>query len=121
MKKNLLIVVILAVCSIEMVKGQTVADSLAIVSACWKIENFQKGIVYKYASIPRLYQGTQSVSLIEIDPGAGLKVDIAVSGEMKETSQIASEHRGIAAINGSYFDMKRGNSVCFLKVGRPGC
>ena len=54
MKKNLLIVVILAVCSIEMVKGQTVADSLAIVSACWKIENFQKGIVYKYASIPQL-------------------------------------------------------------------
>jgi len=36
---------------------------------------------------------------------------------MKETSRIASEHRAIAAINGSYFDMKRGNSVCFLKVG----
>ena len=79
MKKNLLIVVILAVCSIEMVKGQTVADSLAIVSACWKIENFQKGIVYKYASIPQLYQGPQSISLIEIDPVAGLKVGVAVS------------------------------------------
>ena len=82
-----------------------------------ELESPQKGIIHKYASIPRLYQGTQSVSLIEIDPGAGLKVDIAVSGEMKETSRIASEHRGIAAINGSYFDMKRGNSVCFLKVG----
>ena len=117
MKKNLLIVVILAVCSIEMVKGQTVADSLAIVSACWKIENFQKGIVYKYASIPQLYQGPQSISLIEIDPVAGLKVGVAVSDKMKETSKIASEYNAIAAINGSYFDMKRGNSVCFLKVG----
>lgn len=76
-----------------------------------------KGLIHKYASIPRLYQGPQSVSLIEVDPGAGLKVDVAVSGEMKETSRIASEHHAIAAINGSYFDMKRGNSVCFLKVG----
>lgn len=118
MKKNLLIVVILAVCSIEMVKGQTVADSLAIVSACWKIENFQKGIVYKYASIPQLYQGPQSISLIEIDPGAGLKVGVTVSDKMRETSKMASEQGAIAAINGSYFDMKRGNSVCFLKVDR---
>ena len=118
MKKNLLIVVILAVCSIEMVKGQTVADSLAIVSACWKIENFQKGIVYKYASIPQLYQGPQSISLIEIDPVAGLKVGVTVSDKMRETSKMASEQGAIAAINGSYFDMKRGNSVCFLKVDR---
>ena len=118
MKKNLLIVVILAVCSIGIVKGQTVADSLAIVSACWKIENPQKGIVYKYASIPQLYQGPQSISLIEIDPVAGLKVGVAVSDKMKETSKIASEYNAIAAINGSYFDMKRGNSVCFLKTDR---
>lgn len=118
MKKNLLIVVILAVCSIGIVKGQTVADSLAIVSACWKIENPQKGIVYKYASIPQLYQGPQSISLIEIDPGAGLKVGVTVSDKMRETSKMASEQGAIAAINGSYFDMKRGNSVCFLKVDR---
>ena len=115
-KRNLLIA-ILILCSIGIIKGQTVSDSLVIMSARWKVESPQKGIIHKYASIPRLYQGTQSVSLIEIDPGAGLKVDIAVSGEMKETSRIASEYRGIAAINGSYFDMKRGNSVCFLKVG----
>ena len=118
MKKNLLIVVILAVCSIERVKGQTVADSLAIVSAQWKVESPQKGIIHKYASIPQLYQGPQSISLIEIDPVAGLKVGVAVSDKMKETSKIASEYNAIAAINGSYFDMKRGNSVCFLKADR---
>lgn len=61
-----------------------------------------KGLIYKYASIPRLYQGPQSVSLIEVDPGAGLKVDVAVSDKMKETSKIASEYNAIAAINGSY-------------------
>ena len=50
------------------IEGQTASDSLAIVSAQWKVESPQKGLIYKYASIPRLYQGPQSVSLIEVDP-----------------------------------------------------
>ena len=118
MKRNLLLGIVLAVCSLGIVKGQTVSDSLAIVSAQWKIESPQKGIIHKYVSIPQLYQVPQSISLIEIDPGAGLKVGVTVSDKMRETSKMASEQGAIAAINGSYFDMKRGNSVCFLKVDR---
>ena len=118
MKRNLLLGIVSAVCSLGIVKGQTVSDSLAIVSAQWKIESPQKGIIHKYVSIPQLYQVPQSISLIEIDPGAGLKVGVTVSDKMRETSKMASEQGAIAAINGSYFDMKRGNSVCFLKVDR---
>jgi exopolysaccharide biosynthesis protein len=118
MKRNLLLGIVLAVCSLGIVKGQTVSDSLAVVSAQWKIESPRKGITHKYASIPQLYQAPQSISLIEIDPGAGLKVGVTVSDKMRETSKMASEQGAIAAINGSYFDMKRGNSVCFLKVDR---
>uniref|UniRef100_UPI00356917FC phosphodiester glycosidase family protein n=1 Tax=Bacteroides finegoldii TaxID=338188 RepID=UPI00356917FC len=118
MKRNLLLGIVLAVCSLGIVKGQTVSDSLAVVSAQWKIESPRKGITHKYASIPQLYQTPQSISLIEIDPGAGLKVGVTVSDKMRETSKMASEQGAIAAINGSYFDMKRGNSVCFLKVDR---
>lgn len=118
MKRSLLLGIVLAVCSLGIVKGQTVSDSLAIVSAQWKIESPQKGIIHKYVSIPQLYQVPQSISLIEIDPGAGLKVGVTVSDKMRETSKMASEQGAIAAINGSYFDMKRGNSVCFLKVDR---
>ena len=118
MKRNLLLGIVLAVCSLGIVKGQTVSDSLAIVSAQWKIESPQKGIIHKYVSIPQLYQVPQSISLIEIDPGAGLKVGVTVSDKMRETSRMASEQGAIAAINGSYFDMKRGKSVCFLKVDR---
>lgn len=118
MKRNLLLGIVLAVCSLGIVKGQTVSDSLAVVSAQWKIESPRKGITHKYVSIPQLYQVPQSISLIEIDPGAGLKVGVTVSDKMRETSRMASEQGAIAAINGSYFDMKRGNSVCFLKVDR---
>ena len=118
MKRSSLLGIVLAVCSLGIVKGQTVSDSLAIVSAQWKIESPQKGIIHKYVSIPQLYQVPQSISLIEIDPGAGLKVGVTVSDKMREASRMASEQGAIAALNGSYFVMKRGNSVCFLKVDR---
>ncbi len=112
------VIFVLALCSAGTLKGQTASDSLAIVSAQWEVVHSQKGIVYKSASIPQLYQCPQVINLIEIDPGKGVKVGIAISDGTKKTSRIASEHHALAAINGSYFDMKHGNSVCFLKTGR---
>ncbi len=112
------VILVLALCSLGTLKGQTASDSLAIVSAQWEVVHSQKGIVYKSASIPQLYQCPQVINLIEIDPGKGGKVGIAISDGTKKTSRIASEHHALAAINGSYFDMKHGNSVCFLKTGR---
>ncbi len=112
------VILVLALCSLGTLKGQTASDSLAIVSAQWEVVHSQKGIVYKSASIPQLYQCPQVINLIEIDPGKGVKVGIAISDGTKKTSRIASEHHALAAINGSYFDMKHGNSVCFLKTGR---
>lgn len=112
------IILVLALFFAGTLKGQTGSDSLAIVSAQWEITHSQKGIIHKSASIPQLYQGPQVVNLIEIDPDKGMKAGIAMSDAMKNTSRIASEHHALAAINGSYFDMQRGNSVCFLKVGR---
>lgn len=112
------IILVLALFFAGTLKGQTVSDSLAIVSAQWEITHSQKGIIHKSASIPQLYQCPQVVNLIEIDPDKGMKAGIAISDAMKNTSRIASEHHALAAINGSYFDMQRGNSVCFMKVGR---
>lgn len=112
------VILVLALCSVGMLKGQTVSDSLAIVSAKWEIAHSQKGIIHKSASVSQLYQSPQVINLLEIDPTKGMKIGIAISDRMKKTSRIASEHHALAAINGSYFDMRRGNSVCFLKVGR---
>ena len=63
MKRSLLLGIVLAVCSLGIVKGQTVSDSLAIVSAQWKIESPQKGIIHKYVSIPQLNKKGLSISM----------------------------------------------------------
>ena len=94
------------------------ADSLAIVNADWQVTTTADGLVHKRAQIKGLYGSVQSINLIEIAPSTKHKVGIAGNQGMKKTSQQAEEHGAVAAINGTYYNMKEGNSVCFYKIGR---
>jgi exopolysaccharide biosynthesis protein len=100
------------------ISGQTVADSIAIVSAHWEVTAVSKGIVHKCASFSSLYKGGQHVNVVEVAPDAKVRYGIAASGQMKQTSLIAQENGALAAINGSYYNMKKGNSVCYFRVGK---
>lgn len=97
--------------------GQTRADSIAIVSTSWETSVTPEGIIHKRASFPSLYQGTQYVNLIEIPSKAKLYYGISTSDRMKETSLIAQENQASAAINGSFYNMQKGNSVCYFRIG----
>lgn len=117
MRRNLVGIIVLILLSVRVVNAQTVADSIAIVTAPWEVVTVENGIVHKRASIPFLYQGAQSINILEINPRTGKKIGIAFTGQLEKISRIARKHQAIGAINGSYFDMTKGNSVCFLKVG----
>lgn len=117
MKANV-IGIILILLSVKVVNAQTAADSMAIVTAPWEVVTVQNGVTHKRASILSLYQGTQSINILEINPETGKKVGIAFTEQLEKVSRIAPKHQAIGAVNGSYFDMTKGNSVCFLKVGR---
>ena len=79
-----------ALCCVGILKGQTAADSLTIVSAKWEVTHSQKGIVCKSVSLPMLYNCPQVINLIEIDPGKGMKAGIGISEGMKKTSLISA-------------------------------
>ena len=104
--------------SVHIVNAQTAADSIAIVTAPWEVRTVENGIVHKRASIPSLYKGTQSINILEINPKTGKKIGISFTEQLEKISRVAPKYQAIGAINGSYFDMAKGNSVCFLKVGR---
>ena len=113
MKKKIFLAVFLC-CGMFAAMAQTAADSLAIVSADWQTEPLQKGMLYKKAVFSSLYGVPQEVSIFEISPKR-YRFDVLVHNPKEETS-IAARHAGaVAAINGSYFDMKAGNSVCYLR------
>lgn len=113
MKKNLLLALFLF-CGIFTATAQTAADSLALVSADWQVTGLQKGIVCRKASLPSLYGVPQRISILEITP-KHYKFDILIHQSKEETSKAAYRSGAVAAINGSYFNMKTGVSVCYLR------
>lgn len=94
--------------------AQTTADSLALVSADWQVTPLQKGIFCRQATFASLYGVPQEISIFEISP-KNHHLDILIHNPKEETSVAARRSGAIAAINGSYFDMKKGNSVCYLR------
>ena len=116
MKKWLFTLLLTLLSGASIVYAQS--DSLAIVRAEWQVTTTTDGLVHKQAQIKDLYGSVQSINLIEISPKAKHKFGIAGNEGMKPTSQQAIEHDAVAAINGTFYDMKAGNSVCFYKIGK---
>lgn len=116
MKKNVLLWIVLLGAFSNLLRAQTITDSLNAVSAHWQTWEPVEGILHKRASIAHLYGGTQYINIIEIDSESGKKIDVAISDSLIKTSDLAVKNAAVAAINGSYFDMRKGNSVCFLKI-----
>ncbi len=101
-------------CGIGSVMAQTVADSLTLVSADWQLKTLQKGILYRKAVFSSLYGVPQEVSIFELSPKRH-RLDVLIHDPKTETSVAARDAGAVAAINGSYFNMTVGNSVCYLR------
>lgn len=96
--------------------GANKRDSLLIIKADWKVTTTPEGLTHKQVQIKGLFNSVQSINLIEIPRSAKMKVGIAGDEGMKRTSQQATEKGALAAINGTYYNMVTGNSVCFYKI-----
>lgn len=64
-----------------------------------------------------LYNANQNISILEIKRPKSYQFRIAFNQKnLETTSTLALNNRAVAAINGNFFDTKRGGSVDFLKV-----
>lgn len=116
MKKILLALLLTLWSGASIVYAQS--DSLAIVNAAWQVSTTTDGMVHKQAQIANLYGSVQSINLVEITPATKLRMGIAGNKGMIKTSEQAKANNAVAAINGTFYNMTEGNSVCFYKVGR---
>ncbi|MCD8080177.1 MAG: phosphodiester glycosidase family protein [Bacteroides sp.] len=104
----------LILCVSTLLSAQTVADSLTIVHTLWKVSTLREGMVCRQAEIPSLYGVPQHITFLEIDP-SGYKLGIEPSFPKAETSVTARNCGAVAAINGSYFNVQEGTSICYLR------
>jgi len=93
-------------------------DSLAIVTNDWKTTKVHKGVVWKQGHFNNLFDSEQEINYVEIDLKKNIKklYFAAEPSELKPTSQLASEHQALVAVNGGFFDMKNGGATDFIQV-----
>jgi exopolysaccharide biosynthesis protein len=65
-----------------------------------------------------LFKSNQFISILEIKPWRKNKLNIAYEAKIKRvTDDFGSQNQAIAAINGTFFDVKNGGSVDFIRAG----
>jgi len=113
MKKKICLLLLLC-CNLLVVMAQTAEDSLKLVETDWQVSILQKGILHHKAAFTSLYGVPQEISFFEVSPKY-YRWDVLIHNPKEETSVAARRSGAVVAINGSYFDMKVGNSVCYLR------
>ena len=64
-----------------------------------------------------LFSSNQNVNILEIKPGRYYTVDIeAEPKKLKATSEFGVTSNAVAALNGTFFDMKNGGSMDYIRV-----
>ncbi|MBP5391283.1 MAG: phosphodiester glycosidase family protein [Bacteroidales bacterium] len=69
-------------------------------------------VTYHYSD---LFGSPQDISIIEADPRK-FRFNVLDHKSLKKTSEAASEAGAVAAINGTFYNMKQGGSVCYLQI-----
>ena len=85
----------------------------------WKVDTLSQGVVLKTVHFTKndLFGANQFICVIEILPGSKARLAFAHRPSLTPTSTIARESNALAAVNGTFFDMVRGNSICYLRIG----
>lgn len=92
-------------------------DSLTFVKAKWETQRITSGVKLKQHQFNQLFWGSKYVNILEIKNKKKLKFSFDYEPkDLVLTSDFAKRKDAIAAINGTFFDIKNGGSVAFLKI-----
>lgn len=117
--KHLFGFILLSLCSLPTITiAQTAADSVLLATADWHTEHIRPGLVWKRTHLEGLFDSKQSINLLEIDLSVSeRKIGFAgLPDSLQLTSAFAKHADALAAINATFFNMKAGGSVTFLKI-----
>lgn len=105
-------------CRSSVVVDTANTDSIVFCKAEWDVDK-QAGFTIKKLAITdkSLFESNQYITLIEIPPDSKRRLAFTVAKDtLLTTSELAQRTDAVAAINGSFFDMKYFNPVCYLRI-----
>lgn len=92
-------------------------DSLRIVNAEWSTDSLD-GFVFKnyHFGEGELFCSAQHLFVIEIPAGSPRRLAFAYDSILTPVDTLAERQQAYAAVNGSFFDMDKGNPICYLRI-----
>ena len=93
-------------------------DSITLVNTKWNAKKIAKGFVWKQFSFRgNLFGSNQNINILEVRQGRKLQFEVVDNGKiLKPTSEIGKETSALAALNGTFFNVKEGGSVDYIKT-----
>ncbi|MEP7278504.1 MAG: phosphodiester glycosidase family protein [Bacteroidota bacterium] len=93
-------------------------DSLVFMHAKWQVKKIAPGIQLRQCWFNHsLYGSNQNISVLEVKLNKKNLVDVeADSNSLQPTSVFGTAHGALAAINGTFFDMKNGGSEDYIRI-----
>lgn len=97
---------------------ETIVDSPIINPREWNNTKITKGVKRLAFQNQDIFDSKQNINSLIIDLKKGLyKTDIVYLDSGRELlSELVTDKQAVAAINGTFFDMRKGGAVVFLKV-----
>ncbi len=97
---------------------QAQSDSVTFVNTPWNKTKIAKGVILKqYWFNQSLFGASQNINILEITIDRHNRLDIEGDPQiLQPTSAFGAAHRALAAVNGTFFDMKNGGSVDYIRI-----
>jgi exopolysaccharide biosynthesis protein len=94
------------------------ADSLAVVKASWEKTRVAPGIHLKHYWFDHsLFGSNQNINILEVKLNRKNRVNVeADPKQLKPTSEFGKDFHALAGVNGTFFDMKNGGSVDYIRI-----
>lgn len=97
---------------------QAQTDSITVVRARWKTKKLANGIKLKQSWFDHsLFGSSQNITLLEVKLNGKNEVNVEADPEnLKPTSAFGVQSGALAGVNGTFFDMKKGGSVDYIRL-----
>lgn len=95
-------------------------DSISFIHAAWVHDTLSKGVIHKHFHFDsqQIFHSNQNIHILRVAKNAAdVNWKIGSAGhELIKTSIIAQKEEALAAVNASFFNMKKGGSVNFIRI-----
>jgi exopolysaccharide biosynthesis protein len=125
MKNTAIYTVLLVLCISNKTSAQAPQDTLNFLNAKWEITKLNKDITWQHCQFTdkSLFNANQNIHILTVKRKSWFQrrrhalAFVSDGDSLELTSVLAKNNQALAAINGSFFDTKKGGAVDFIRIG----